>query len=296
MKNVQFFSVDIRRKYDGLRGIFKLFFKFRKEKFDFAVDLQGNFYTKLLTFLLSLSGVKISTINNQIAETKQLTRLKNKKLHPLKSIFERHAVAFEKIGLPTDKKFISIPPPKQELLNKIRSLYGKKTGVWLGIAPLSEACSKTLPFKTMKKVISHFDKKADTKIFLVGAGDMANELLSDWQAVFNNVFAVHTELKLDEELALMSMLDAVISMDSANMHLAALTNTPVVSVWGATHPFAGFLGWRQPLKNCIGADLECRPCTAHKHKNCRFGDYRCLKQISCTQIIETTENTLQEQK
>ena len=31
-----------------------------------------------------------------------------------------------------------------------------------------------------------------------------------------------------------------ISMDSANMHLASLTSTKVVSIWGPTHPFLGF--------------------------------------------------------
>ena len=47
------------------------------------------------------------------------------------------------------------------------------------------------------------------------------------------------------ELSLMSRLDVMISMDSANMHLASLVEVPVVSVWGATHPYCGFLGWRQ---------------------------------------------------
>ena len=51
------------------------------------------------------------------------------------------------------------------------------------------------------------------------------------------------------ELNLMSHLDVMLSMDSANMHLASLVNIPVVSVWGATHPYAGFMVSPQnPLK------------------------------------------------
>ena len=39
------------------------------------------------------------------------------------------------------------------------------------------------------------------------------------------------------ELSLVSWLDVMVSMDSANMHLASLVRTPVVRVWGATHPY-----------------------------------------------------------
>ena len=41
----------------------------------------------------------------------------------------------------------------------------------------------------------------------------------------------------------MSNMDVMLVMDAANMHLASLVNIPVVSIWGATHPCAGFAGW-----------------------------------------------------
>ena len=47
-------------------------------------------------------------------------------------------------------------------------------------------------------------------------------------------------LTLDEELALMSRLDLMIAMDSSNMHMAALSGTKVISIWGGTDPLTGF--------------------------------------------------------
>ena len=138
----------------------------------------------------------------------------------------------------------------------------------------------------MKNVIAHFDKQPNTKIFLFGAGEMENELLSDWQSLYNNVYAVHTNLKLDDELILMNFLDVMLCMDSANMHLASLMAVPVVSVWGATHPYSGFLGWKQSMDNCVGVDFSCRPCTAHSDKKCKYGDYRCLESLHSSKIIE----------
>ena len=89
-----------------------------------------------------------------------------------------------------------------------------------------------------------------------------------------------------QELIVMSHLDVMLSMDSANMHLASLTNTPVVSVWGATHPMAGFLGFKQNNDNIIQIDLECRPCSIFGNKPCKRGDYACLQNIPPERIVE----------
>ena len=89
-----------------------------------------------------------------------------------------------------------------------------------------------------------------------------------------------------QELILMAHLDVMLSMDSANMHMASLTGTPVVSVWGATHPMAGFMGWRQNESNAIQLDMDCRPCSIFGNKPCHFGDYRCLTGIKPETIVE----------
>ena len=60
------------------------------------------------------------------------------------------------------------------------------------------------------------------------------------------------------------------------MHLASLVGTRVVSIWGATHPYAGFLGYGQRESDCIQRALDCRPCSIYGNKKCRYGDYRCL--------------------
>ena len=68
-------------------------------------------------------------------------------------------------------------------------------------------------------------------------------------------------------------------MDSANMHFASLVNTPVVSIWGATHPYAGFYGLNQDINRAIQIDLPCRPCSIFGNKACFRKDYACMYQI-----------------
>ena len=90
----------------------------------------------------------------------------------------------------------------------------------------------------------------------------------------------------------MSYIDVMVSMDSANMHLASLVGTTVVSVWGATHPYAGFMGWNQKEENAVQVTLPCRPCSIFGNKPCRRGDYACLRQIEPSDIIQKIENNL----
>lgn len=290
---VDFFGADIRTEHKGVIGILKLFGQLKNREFNYVVDLEGSRRTKILTLLFSLKGIKAIQVDKQTAEVYKLLHKGASKYKPLKTIFARYSDTFAKIGLETDNLFEKLPPPSAEKRLKIESVYGKKEGYWIGIAPLSIARGKTLPFRKTKNIMRHFDSLPNTKLFLFGAGEMENELLSDWQTIFQNVYAVHTSLQLAEELALMQQLDVMVSMDSGNMHLAALTSTPVISIWGATHPYAGYLGWKQSLEQCVGVDFSCRPCTLHQEKKCKYGDYRCLESIPSQKIIDKITYTLE---
>ena len=71
----------------------------------------------------------------------------------------------------------------------------------------------------------------------------------------------------------------MVTMDSANMHLATISSTPTVSIWGATHPYCGFKGWKQNDSDLIQLPMTCRPCSVFGSKQCFRGDYMCLNGI-----------------
>ena len=51
----------------------------------------------------------------------------------------------------------------------------------------------------------------------------------------------------------------MVSMDSANSHLAVMQNVKTITLWGITHPYAGFAPFNQPEKNMLLPDLEKYP-------------------------------------
>ena len=64
------------------------------------------------------------------------------------------------------------------------------------------------------------------------------------------------KLSLDEELDVISNLNIMVSMDSANAHIAAMLNVEVLTIWGVTHPYAGFYPYNQNINNALLADRE----------------------------------------
>ncbi len=286
LPRVTFVGGDIRGAHKTPIGVYRLFKQLRLMKPDVVLDMQRSWRTRMIARLFAFVGTKILKISFVTTEQKRLIKRGASKSRPIPTIFERQARLYAKIRLMVNDSFCKLYEPNVEQGAKIKELYGEKQGRWIGIAPFSIARGKTLPLRKMKNVIAYFDKQPNTKIFLFGAGEMENELLLDWQSLYNNAYAVHTNLQLDDELALMNSLDVMVCMDSANMHLASLMAVPVVSIWGATHPYSGFLGWKQSMDNCVGVDFSCRPCTAHSDRKCKYGDYRCLESLHSSKIIE----------
>ena len=66
-------------------------------------------------------------------------------------------------------------------------------------------------------------------------------------------------LSFADELALISHLDLMLAMDSGNAHLAANYGVPTLTLWGVTHPYAGFAPYGQSEENSLVADRNQYP-------------------------------------
>ena len=230
-------------------------------------------------------------IDKHRRQRKKLISYKNKIKQQLPTSFENYAEVFERLGYPVDiSKFRSIFPEEGGNLNMLPAVFGPKKSFeqWIGIAPFAAHEGKVYPPRLMEQVIFQLlQKYPKSRLFLFGKGEQENKYFQLWCAQYHQCVNVsrHCET-MYQDLILMSHLDVMLSMDSANMHLASLTNTPVVSVWGATHPMAGFLGYNQNKDNVIQLDLECRPCSIFGNKPCQRGDYACLQNIPPERIVE----------
>ena len=292
--NVSFLGVDVKKEYAGIKGLLRLFSLLKHEQFDFVADLHGVLRSRFLSFCFKLGGVKVACIDKERGKRKKLTAVENKVLTPQTTSFERYALVFKQLGFSFPLAFHSIYGNEKGNIENIRPIVGHKEAhdKWIGVAPFAAHQGKVYPIELQEQVVRSLSSKENVKLFLFGGGKKEVAQLEQWQQAYPRVVSVAGKLKMAEELALMSHLDVMLAMDSGNMHLASLVGTPVVSVWGATHPYAGFMGWGQSEKNAVQISLPCRPCSIFGNKPCMRGDYACLRQITPNQIIEKVESLL----
>ena len=103
-----------------------------------------------------------------------------------------------------------------------------------------------------------------------------------------NVIVVAGKLNLKQELDLISNLNVMLSMDSGNAHIAAMLGIKVITLWGATHPFAGFKPFNQPMENCLVSDREqfpLLPTSVYGNKKVE-GYEDVMRSISIESVVE----------
>ena len=252
LKNVNVFNADVKGKHKGVLGLFKLSKELKVLGIDAVADLHNVLRSKILNSFFF--GIKTEQIDKGRAEKKALVTKDNFK--QLKTTHQRYADVFERLGFPID---ISNPTfPERKPLNETTL---EKVGVddlqWIGIAPFAAFEGKMYPLDLMENVIENLSKTH--KIILFGGGDKEITVLNTFQNKYKNVVNVAGQLTLNEELDVISNHDVMLSMDSGNAHIAAMLGIKVITIWGITHPFAGFAPFHQPEDFALLADTEIYP-------------------------------------
>ena len=289
--NVNFMEADLKHEYHGVRGLNALYRRLVAKQFTKVADLHDVLRSEYLRMRFNVGRYRVEHIKKHRKQRRQLTNPHNRIRQPLPSSFNSYAEVFARLGYPIDiSSFHSIFPKEGGNLNMLPAAVGPKKNFeqWIGIAPFAAHPGKVYPPALMEQVISQLIQKyPKARIFLFGRGKDESMYFQRWTELYPQCLFVgqHCET-MYQELILMSHLDVMLSMDSANMHLASLTGIPVVSIWGATHPMAGFLGYNQKEENIIQTDLDCRPCSIFGNKKCRRGDYACLQNIPFERIVD----------
>jgi len=256
--NLEFFAFDEKERHKGFPGLLRLFKDVKKLKIDAFADLHNVLRSKIVSLLFALSGKKRATVDKGREGKKELTRDENKIFRQLPTMFERHAKVFEELGFPLD---LSKPqfPEKAVLSSDVLDIIGNENQKLIGIAPFAQYDSKVYPLDLMKEVIEKLAENKNQTILLFGGGKKEIEILDSLAQPFENVINMAGKIKFQQELQLISNLDVMLSMDSGNAHIAAMLGVKVITLWGATHPYAGFLPFNQSLENALTSDRNQYP-------------------------------------
>lgn len=259
IERVDFFGVDLKDRHKGFVGIYRLYRDVKKLKIDCVADLHNVLRSKILRTFFKISGTKVAFTDKGRPDKKALTRAENKVFQPVKSMVDRHVDTFKQLGFTIDLSQIHFSEKTLLPQDIVKVVGDKQSNKWIGIAPFAQYDTKVYPQDLMAETIQLLAQNALNKIFLFGGGENEIKKLQQLQQGFENVVVVAGKLKFEQELQLIKHLDLMLSMDSGNAHIAAMYGVKVVTLWGHTHPYAGFVPFGQPLSHCITADRSQYP-------------------------------------
>lgn len=258
LANVEVKEADVKNRHKGLIGLWRLYKELKPLQLDAIADLHNVLRSRILKKYFALERVPFAQIDKGRKEKKALTRTKNKVFEQLRTTHERYADVFAELGFPIDLTTAK-PLDRIQLSENVLGLVQQDAKKWVGIAPFAAHEGKMYPLESTEEIIQTLNNTDKYKVLLFGGGAKEVEVLEKFFERYRNVECMAGKLNLAEELQLISNLDVMLSMDSGNAHMAANYGIPVVTLWGVTHPYAGFYPFGQPMENALMADRQAYP-------------------------------------
>ena len=284
-KKANLIAIETKGRHRGLLGIFRLRNELKELNIDTVIDLHNVLRTNFLKFLWGKGFYQIDK------GRKEKRALINGKFQQIKNIQQRYLEVFEQSKIKIKKTKIKFPEKANLSQYKISNKINLNTKL-IGIAPFAKHEAKTYSLEKMMQVINYVSKIHTVLLF--GGGEKEEKILQNIANENNNVFNLTKNFSLSIQMDFISNLDLMISMDSANGHLAAMYGVKVITIWGVTHPYAGFTPFNQSPSLSITVDRKKYPKIPTSIYGNKYPDnYKnAINSIAVEEIIKKIEQTL----
>lgn len=301
-ENLHVIGADLKGEHSGVTGLMKLLGQVKPHT---LVDLHDVLRTWILRIGMHARLRTVVTFDKARAAKSRLVAHGATAEPAVTPTIQRYADALRRAGLRMDgysfdHLYDSIPADSS-LFSALSA--PKQAGeVWIGAAPFAAHQGKIYSPEHLFEALNTVATQTKARIFLFGGGKIETDMLQRWaERLPDAVCVAGAGIGFAAELALMSQLDVMVSMDSGNMHLAAITGTPVVSIWAQTHPAAGFAPWQSPsaAPHILLGDntMKCRPCSVFGNAECRLGiDPPCRKAVTPDDVVNAIISTINHNK
>jgi len=241
------------------------------DNYDCIIDLQGNARSKKLCRQLGTKRFSFSKRNF----AKLLLTLTKKRILPIEHICNRYFDAVSTLGVKNDNKGLDFFYPKEEL--------PPMQNPYVVIVVGANHYTKTIPIER----IHHLASRCNKQVVLLGGksdGERLNQESLSWST---NVLNLCGKTSLAQSAGIIQGAQLVVTPDTGMMHIATALGTPLMLLWGCTHPGYGFSPY-QPKGEVISVephDCKCHPCSKLGHRRCPHRHYRCMMHHDWESII-----------
>ncbi|MFT5736424.1 MAG: ADP-heptose:LPS heptosyltransferase [Maribacter sp.] len=291
--NVTVHKAEVKGRHRGVLGLWKLYKELKHTGIDSVADLHNVLRSSILKRFFKFQGIPFVQVDKARKEKKALTAVENKIFKPMKMMHLRYADVFASLGFPValeNRHILST----LEITLRLKQVFGLKVKRNIGVAPFAAFSGKMYPVHLMKEVLEQLNSLGAYQILLFGGGSTEKKQLEVWEQELEHCVSVVGKINFEEELALISNLDLMVAMDSGNSHLAAMYGIPTITLWGVTHPFAGFYPFGQAQANALLSDREKYPLIPTSVYGNKFpGGYdRAMETIAPEQVIQKIKEVL----
>ncbi|MBS1543036.1 MAG: glycosyltransferase family 9 protein [Bacteroidetes bacterium] len=267
-------KVHVFDKKNKYRNLFALIREVRSCEYDLVINVQRFATTGILTVL---SGAKVTVGFNKNPLSSLFTRRIPHQVGEQHEVVRNHQLIAWLTGGAHSRPRLY---PAAAAVEKARSIHKIP---YITVSPASVWFTKQFP---AEQWISFIRQLAPAiHVYLLGSAEDAALCEQISSAAGGHAVSLAGKLSLLESAAFMQEAIMNYVNDSAPMHLASATNSPVTAVYCSTVPAFGF----GPLSDQsfiveTAEKLDCRPCGLHGFRKCPRGDFRCATGITVSQL------------
>jgi heptosyltransferase-2 len=269
------------KKTGKQKNLLQMIFRIRKSKYDTVINVQRFFATGLITIC---SGARETIGFNKnplsVLFSKKVRHEVGGKQAVHETVRNLHLIR----DFTDDSYFMPKLYPGPDDFAKIGELIKEQ---YITISPASVWFTKQYPADQWIRFIKNIPDVL-TIYLLGGPGDagLCQYILESCDR--KKLILLAGTLSFLQSAALMSRALMNYVNDSAPLHFASAMNAPVTAVYCSTIPEFGF----GPLSEIshtieIGQPLYCRPCGLHGYSSCPQKHFRCAREISEMQLMNT---------
>ena len=266
--------IDRLIEYDGTKEQEMML---KAEKYDCVVDLHNSHRSRRLRRTIGTRTLVYRKENFG----KFMLVLAKKDIMSGRHVVDRYFDAVKTLGVENDSNGLELS--QFSILN---SHFSIPTSPYVVIACGAQHETKRIP----PEKIALIAKGIKGHVLLLG--DRNDRIRMESVAPNENTVNLCGETSLQESAALIANAVAVVTPDSAMMHVAAAYRRKIIALWGCTTPRFGFWAYGTEHNDFVANNLRCHPCHRMGTERCPKGHFACMMNQDYDAIINLINSSL----
>ncbi len=262
-----------------------------RKRYDYIIDLHKSIRSNLIKYFIPSD--EILTYNKAAYARRVFLHSGKKDAILKKTVIDRYLEPLRELDIPVKSKkpMINISDSERD-----KALTDTKGEGYVLISPGAKWHTKQWLEEYYISLIKKIIHETGLNIVLTGDSsdlNLCERLVKGAGLLKSHIINLTGKTGLRELFAVIGNSRAVITTDSAPLHIGWATGNYVIALFGPTVKEFGFQPEDKRVR-IIEKEMECRPCSLHGSNKCKFKDRACMKRIEPHEVMGELHKILNE--